>query len=199
VQANVPVQAAPTDHARLSRPVSYALAVVLTGAVALARGALDPWLREQAILLPFVLAVLAAAVTGGLGPGLVATGVAMVIAAVAFFEPRGFLALADGSDAVHLAVFAGVSVVICLLSHRLSQARTRAIQVCRELRDSHEQMRAIADSMPHLVWSARPDGRIEYFNERWYEHTDMPRTLDRETDWTRHVNDEDRLCVADAW
>jgi K+-sensing histidine kinase KdpD len=83
VQANVSVQAAPTEHAPFSKAASYAFAVAATGAVALARGALDPWLREQAILLPFVLAVLAAAVAGGLGPGLVATGVAMVVAAVA--------------------------------------------------------------------------------------------------------------------
>jgi PAS domain S-box-containing protein len=199
VQANVSVQAAPTEHAPFSKAASYALAVLATGAVALARGALDPWLREQAILLPFVLAVLAAAVAGGLGPGLVATGLAMVVAAVAFFEPRGFLALADVSDAVHLAVFAGVSVVICLLSHRLRQARTRAIEVCRELRDSHEQLRAIADSMPHFVWSARPDGLIEYFNQRWYEYTAMPHTSNRQADWTGHVHEADRDRVADAW
>jgi PAS domain S-box-containing protein len=199
VQVNLPVQAAPTDDARLSTPASYALAVVLTGAVALARGALDPWLRDQAILLPFVLAVLAAAVTGGLGPGLVSTALAMVIAAVAFFEPRGALALAHMSHVVHLAVFGGVSVVISLLSHRLNQARAHAVRFCRELGDSHEQLRAIADSMPHFVWSARPDGRIEYFNQRWYDYTCMPRALDRETDWTRHVNDGDRPRVADAW
>jgi PAS domain S-box-containing protein len=199
VQVNLPVEAAPTDDARLSTPAGYALAVALTGAIALARGALDPWLRDQAILLPFVLAVLASAISSGLGPGLVSTGVAMLIAAVAFFEPRGSLALADMSDVVHVAVFGVVSVVICLLSHRLNHARADLVRFCRELRDSHEQSRAIADSMPQLVWSTRPDGHVEYFNERWYEYTGMPRALDRETDWTRPVNDEDRLRVADAW
>jgi PAS domain S-box-containing protein len=193
------VHAAPTDQAPLSKPASYALAVVATGLVALGRTALDPWLRGQAILLPFILAVLAGAVTGGLGPGLVATVLAMLVAAVAFFEPRGSLALAGMSDVLHLAVFGGVSVVICLLSRRLDQALSHAIRFCRELRDSRAQLRAMADAMPHLVWSAGPDGRIEYFNERWYEYTGMPRARDEVADWTLHVHEKDRARVAGAW
>ena len=45
------------------------MAVAATLFVAVTRGALDPWLQDQAVLLPFTLAVLAAAVVGGLGPG----------------------------------------------------------------------------------------------------------------------------------
>ncbi len=31
--------------------------------------------------------------------------------------------------------------------------------------------RAIAEAMPQLVWSARPDGAIDYFNQRWIDYT----------------------------
>ncbi|MBV8117922.1 MAG: PAS domain-containing protein, partial [Candidatus Eremiobacteraeota bacterium] len=31
--------------------------------------------------------------------------------------------------------------------------------------------RALADAMPHLVWTARRDGTIEYLNKRWIEYT----------------------------
>ncbi len=34
-----------------------------------------------------------------------------------------------------------------------------------------EEFRAIADAMPQLVWTARPDGAIEYFNRRWIDYT----------------------------
>lgn len=31
--------------------------------------------------------------------------------------------------------------------------------------------RAIAEAMPQLVWSATPDGTIDYFNQRWIDYT----------------------------
>jgi PAS domain S-box-containing protein len=43
------------------------------------------------------------------------------------------------------------------------------------LRESEQRFRLLADSTPHIVWAARPDGYSDYFNERWYEFTGMPR------------------------
>ena len=87
-----------TPGAPVSKTVSYAVAEAATLLVALTRWALDPWLQEQAILLPFTLAVLAAAVVGGLGPGLTAAALSMLISALAFFAPRGSLVVDSTSD-----------------------------------------------------------------------------------------------------
>src|SRR5581483_9841201 len=40
---------------------------------------------------------------------------------------------------------------------------------------SESQFRQLADAMPQLVWTARPDGAIDYYNERWYEFTGFNR------------------------
>jgi PAS domain S-box-containing protein len=45
------------------------------------------------------------------------------------------------------------------------------------LRESETQLRAITDTMPQMVWSARPDGYHDYYNQRWYELTG--RTLEQ--------------------
>jgi PAS domain S-box-containing protein len=39
------------------------------------------------------------------------------------------------------------------------------------LRDSESRFRALADSMPQLAWTARPDGHVTWYNHRWYEYT----------------------------
>ena len=39
----------------------------------------------------------------------------------------------------------------------------------RELRGSEERFRLIANSIPQLAWMAEPNGRLFWFNERWYE------------------------------
>lgn len=33
----------------------------------------------------------------------------------------------------------------------------------------------LTDAMPQMVWSTRPDGFHDYYNERWYEFTGVPR------------------------
>ncbi len=36
---------------------------------------------------------------------------------------------------------------------------------------SELQFRTLADSIPQLAWTARPDGHIGWYNRRWYEYT----------------------------
>src|SRR5581483_4813445 len=42
-------------------------------------------------------------------------------------------------------------------------------QAEERLRESERQLRLLADAMPQIVWSARPDGFFDFFNQRWYE------------------------------
>ena len=44
-------------------------------------------------------------------------------------------------------------------------------QVADALRASEERFRTMANSIPQLVWIARADGFIYWYNERWYEYT----------------------------
>lgn len=44
-------------------------------------------------------------------------------------------------------------------------------KVEQALTESESRLQFMADSMPHLVWIARPDGHHEYYNRQWYEYT----------------------------
>jgi PAS domain S-box-containing protein len=37
--------------------------------------------------------------------------------------------------------------------------------------ESERRYRALAEAIPHIVWTARPDGAVDYFNRRWFEYT----------------------------
>jgi PAS domain S-box-containing protein len=39
------------------------------------------------------------------------------------------------------------------------------------LQESETSFRQLADSMPDIVWAARPDGFLDYYNRRWFEFT----------------------------
>ena len=44
------------------------------------------------------------------------------------------------------------------------------------LRESEERFRKIADTMPNLVWTAKPDGNIEYANLVFHDYTGIAKT-----------------------
>ncbi len=50
-----------------------------------------------------------------------------------------------------------------------------------ELRQSEQQLRALADSIPQLAWMAEPDGNIFWYNRRWFEYTGT--TLEQMQGW----------------
>lgn len=61
-------------------------------------------------------------------------------------------------------------------------ARQAADLIEREQSDvallaSEARFRQLADAMPQIVWSARPDGYVDYYNERWYEFTGFERSV----------------------
>ena len=67
------------------------------------------------------------------------------------------------------------------------------------LRASEAGLRGLADAMPQIVWTALPDGRIDYYNERWYEYTGMPRGCDGDASWTPILHPEDRPRCLELW
>jgi diguanylate cyclase (GGDEF)-like protein/PAS domain S-box-containing protein len=59
------------------------------------------------------------------------------------------------------------------VSRALEEARERVARRGAEaaLRESAQRFRELADAMPQIVWSARRDGTVEYYNKRWREFT----------------------------
>ena len=48
-------------------------------------------------------------------------------------------------------------------------------------REKTEDMRLMVDTIPGLVWSTRPDGSAEFFNQRWLEYTGL--SAEQALDW----------------
>ena len=68
-----------------------------------------------------------------------------------------------------------------------------------DLAESESKFRAIADSMPQMVWSTRPDGFHDYYNARWYEFTGVPAgSTDGET-WNGMFHPEDQDRARASW
>jgi len=67
------------------------------------------------------------------------------------------------------------------------------------LRQSEEEFRTLAEAVPHHVWTARPDGSLNWFNPRVYKYTGYgPGELDGEK-WGQIVHLDDVPVAFAAW
>lgn len=69
-----------------------------------------------------------------------------------------------------------------------------------DLKKYEEGFYRLADALPHMVWTAPPNGENDYYNQRWFDFTGFSRaeTFQHEW-WIRLVHPDDRARVLAAW
>jgi PAS domain S-box-containing protein len=154
-----------------SRLERYGLAVVAVGAALLYKVLLAPVLDEPTPFLLFPLAVLAAAWRGGLGPGLLASILALLSADYFFLQPRLSLGPAEAGQAVRLTLFAlellGITVVAAH-GRRVVRAASdpERIRADSELRLRAERLQGLLDEGPVAVVGMDEAGGVTSWNAR---------------------------------
>src|SRR5688500_4260075 len=84
---------------------------------------------------------------------------------------------ARASDAAHAVTERAQQIELTeadTLNLELRRANAALVEKEAALHASEMQFRMLADAMPQMVWSARPDGYHDYYNRRWYEFTGVP-------------------------
>jgi PAS domain S-box-containing protein len=66
------------------------------------------------------------------------------------------------------------------------------------LRESEARFRQLADTMPQVVWTAGPDGEIDYLNRRWTEYTGQPQAAGN-AGWGRVLHRDDAPHADERW
>ena len=67
------------------------------------------------------------------------------------------------------------------------------------LRANAEQFSLFAEAMPNHVWTARPDGLLDWFNSRVYEFSGAARGQLDGTNWTALVHPDDLPLAGERW
>ncbi len=66
-------------------------------------------------------------------------------------------------------------------------------------KNAQAHLRELADAMPQIVWSARPDGVLDYTNRRWYEFIEKTEAEVAVADWGARVHPDDLAGAAEVW
>ncbi len=67
------------------------------------------------------------------------------------------------------------------------------------LRESETAFRLLADSVPQIVWAARPDGWLSYQNQKWSEYTGLKTESSQGDGWSTVIHPDDQAGSLHAW
>jgi PAS domain S-box-containing protein len=67
------------------------------------------------------------------------------------------------------------------------------------LEATEKSFRHMADAMPQIVWTARPDGWLDYYNQRWFDYTGMTLAETEGWGWAPVLHPDDLQICIDTW
>jgi PAS domain S-box-containing protein len=89
------------------------------------------------------------------------------------------LVLLAVGTAVAISLFVTRSMVRYVA--KLAEAEEALQRVLVGAQASEQRYRHLADAMPQMVWTAEPDGLLDYYNQQWFDYTGM--TLEQTAGW----------------
>src|SRR5260221_2360356 len=69
----------------------------------------------------------------------------------------------------------------------------------QRLKASEENWRVLAETVPQLVWTTRPDGLVEYWNHRWYDYSGSSPEQALGHGWSQFLHPEDYQHTLTVW
>ncbi|MGZ8411290.1 MAG: ATP-binding protein [Gemmatirosa sp.] len=177
---------------RASPLTRWAVAAAAGGVGVAATVASSDWLGAAPTTTLAMAAIVASATYGGFGAGALTTALCALGMNWFLSEPRHSLAMARTDEMVRIGLLTVVGLAVSLLGGRVRRAGARVAaladtlarhnaaldarnrQVAAQaalLSETEAEFRAMAENIPQLAWMARPDGRIDWYNQRWYAYT----------------------------
>lgn len=65
------------------------------------------------------------------------------------------------------------------------------------LQESERRALLLTEAMPQIMWTARPDGHIDYYNQQWHDYTGT--TRQQQPSWEAILHPEDMATWAKRW
>ncbi|MEI9892998.1 MAG: PAS domain-containing protein [Chthoniobacter sp.] len=80
------------------------------------------------------------------------------------------------------------------VEQELKEAKVAAV-----LREGAQRYYFLADAVPLIIWTARPNGRLDYYNKVWFDYTGLTLAQTEDWGWGAVVHPEDLLRCIERW
>ena len=86
-----------------------------------------------------------------------------------------------------------------LASYNPSKTSNLTMASVENISPRRAQDRTVLDAIPTLAWSARSDGSVDFFNQRWLDYTGLTAEEAHDWGWTDALHTDDLNGVVDYW
>jgi PAS domain S-box-containing protein len=122
-----------------------------------------------------------------------------VVGLAYFFNPPVFSSAIDvPQDIALVIVFLLTPLTVTSLVRRARKLTEAALQAEVLARKAEKQLRLVINTIPALVWSALPDGSVDFINQRWEEIGLSLGDL-QGFEWINNHHPDERVEVVDRW
>ncbi|NJM17815.1 MAG: PAS domain S-box protein [Richelia sp. SL_2_1] len=94
----------------------------------------------------------------------------------------------------NVATYPKLGVFYCVAHDITEQKQTELA-----LRESELNFRTLTNSMPQIIWTSRPDGFTDYYNQRWFNYTGMTLEQTQGRGWEPVLHPDDLQKCIDVW
>jgi PAS domain S-box-containing protein len=79
------------------------------------------------------------------------------------------------------------------------QAEEKLASALKARAESELRYRFLADSIPQIAWTAKPDGNLDYYNQRWFDYAGTTLEEMERVHWTHYVYPDDLPNAIKVW
>ena len=180
------------------RPVPFGLSVALAVAISLAALVLAFQVRYEQKTTPRKL--LSALVMGSAIPLMHYTGTDTVrfYASTIPFSVQSTVRISS-LGIVAITVTSFLVMTLALATALLDRILAMQAAVVDSARDAEARLRILAEAIPQIVWTADPQGAVDYCNQRWYQLTGLTAEQTLGGGWSNGLHPDDRPVAWRNW
>ena len=112
------------------------------------------------------------------------------------------LAHTVGRSSVGLAVIGSTAFLILagtVIASVLEGMVKSKAELVEKAQESEVFFRSLSKTIPGIIWTARPDGVIDFASEQWYSYTGNAPQTDKEVGWKQSVHPDDFALAKSKW
>lgn len=102
--------------------------------------------------------------------------------------------IGEGNFGVHIQPRSKEDV----LGNAIVQMKEKLLLYTTELSNSREEFKQLADFTPQIVWTANTEGKVDYYNKKWYEVTGAKQGYG-DQNWIPFLHPEDAGYCLTSW
>ncbi|MFA1773486.1 PAS domain-containing protein [Rufibacter glacialis] len=92
----------------------------------------------------------------------------------------------------------GIMILIVEVTEQV-RVQNEAAQLAQELQVSHERTLRILDALPHMTFTAKPDGYVEYYSRQWYDYLGTTQAELTGWGWEHFIHPDDLGITHTHW